>query len=104
METDKESKAIRPRGGKREGAGRKPGVRNKRTSEQIAAIEASGMTPLEYMLQVMRNPQESASARLNAAGMAAPYVHAKLSSVEMNGSGGGPILHTFEFKIVDPAG
>ena len=43
------------RGGKREGAGRKPGVPNKATQAQREAVAASGLTPLEYMLQLMRD-------------------------------------------------
>lgn len=72
------------RGGKREGAGRKPGVPNKATQEQREAIAASGMTPLEYLLSVMRDETEEKDARRDAAKAAAPYVHPRLSSVEMN--------------------
>lgn len=43
------------RGGARPGSGRKPGSRNKRTDEQAAAVAASGLTPLEFMLSVMRD-------------------------------------------------
>ena len=40
--------------GKKTG-GRQKGVRNKRTEAQSAAIENSGLTPLEYMLSVLRD-------------------------------------------------
>jgi hypothetical protein len=53
-----------PRGGKREGAGRPKGARNKKTLALIAAIEASGLTPLDYMLAVMRNPEEPVERRM----------------------------------------
>lgn len=79
MSTEKLSTPIK--GGKRPGAGRKPGIPNKRTQETQKAIEESGLTPLEYMLSVMRNEVEEPRVRLNAAISAAPYVHAKLSSV-----------------------
>lgn len=39
--------------------------------------QRSGLTPLEYLLAVMRSPNASKSARLQAAVQAAPYVHAK---------------------------
>lgn len=42
------------------------------------------MTPLAYLLQVMRDAGQEQDARLEAAKAAAPYVHARLSSVEMN--------------------
>ena len=44
-----------PRGGKRPGAGRKPGTPNRITAELQAAVAASGETPLDYMLRVMRD-------------------------------------------------
>ena len=68
-------------GGKRAGAGRKPGSPNKKTQEQISAVEDSGITPLEYMLTVMRDEGREQSERLDAAKAAAPYVHPKLSAV-----------------------
>lgn len=70
------------RGGKRDGAGRKPGAPNKKTQERIAAIEASGLMPLDYMLSVLRDEQESLERRDWAAEKAAPYVHAKLANIE----------------------
>jgi hypothetical protein len=78
-------------GGKRVGAGRKPGTRNKRTEEQVAAVEASGLMPLDYMLTVMRNESEDALRRLDAAKSAAPYVHARLSSIEHKGDVDNPV-------------
>lgn len=73
------------KGGKREGAGRKPGVPNKRTAETMAAVEASGLTPLDYMLQILRDDQQEPVARFEAAKAAAPYVHARLAAVEHSG-------------------
>lgn len=73
------------RGGKREGAGRKPGTPNRTTQEQREAIAASGLTPLEYMLSVMRSDAADEARRLDAAKAAAPYVHARLSAVEHSG-------------------
>ncbi len=55
------------------------------------AVKASGLTPLEYMLMVMRDDAGEPRDRLSAAVAAAPYVHAKLSSIELMGNGGGPI-------------
>lgn len=73
------------KGGKREGAGRKPGVPNKRTAETAAAVEASGLTPLDYLLSVMRDDDLDREARVDAAKAAAPYVHARLAAVEHSG-------------------
>lgn len=43
------------RGGKREGAGRKPGALTRRTQEVAARAVATGMTPLEVMLENMQH-------------------------------------------------
>lgn len=72
------------RGGSRIGAGRKPGAINKATQQQRDAVAESGMTPLEYLLSVMRSEEQSEDARRDAAKAAAPYVHARLSSVDLN--------------------
>ena len=64
--------------------GRKPGVPNKRTDKVQKAIEAQGITPLEYLLSVMRDVVNEPKERAAAAIAAAPYVHARLSSVEVN--------------------
>lgn len=72
------------KGGARPGAGRKAGVPNKRTAEKTAQIEASGLTPLDYLLSIMRDDLLDREARVDAAKAAAPYVHAKLANVELN--------------------
>lgn len=88
-------------GGKRPGAGRKKGSPNKVTAEKRAEIAASGLTPLEYMLKVMRDEGEESHRRLSAAQAAAPYVHAKLSSIEVSGKDGGPVeITTITRRIV----
>jgi hypothetical protein len=43
-----------PRGGPREGSGRKQGSPNKATAARQAEVAASGVTPLEMMLANMR--------------------------------------------------
>ena len=76
------------RGGKRDGAGRKPGAINKATQETRKAVKESGLTPLEYLLSVMRDLKAEQSDRVDAANKAAPYVHAKLTSVDLKSSDG----------------
>lgn len=72
------------RGGSRPGAGRKSGSPNKATQEQRDAVAASGLTPLEFMLTILRDEDESMENRCWAAEKAAPFVHARLANVEMN--------------------
>lgn len=89
----------------RKTGGRQKGAKNRKTAEKVAAIIASGKTPLEYMLEVMRSPDADRSVRLDAAKSAAPYVHPKLATVEHSGPDGGPIkqVHRIERVIVRPA-
>ena len=69
--------------------GRPPGSKNKRTlevmkrdREVVDAAAAAGETPLQYLLGVMRNRENTDEVRLDAAKAAAPYVHARLNAVE----------------------
>ena len=71
--------------------GRKKGTPNKATAAKAAEIAASGGTPLDYMLKVMRDPGLEPDMRLDAAKSAAPYVHPKLAAIELTGKDGGPI-------------
>ena len=83
-----------PRGGKREGAGRKMGARNTRTQEIAVQATAAGITPLEVMLGAMRQSWEAndkdAAARF--AKDAAPYVHPRLAAVEHTGKDGKDLI------------
>jgi hypothetical protein len=72
------------RGGIRPGAGRKAGTPNKASAERQKAIEESGLTPLEFLLSVMRGKENAQADRIDAAKAAARYVHPALSAVEMN--------------------
>lgn len=95
-----EKQSSKIKGGKREGAGRKAGVRNKKTQALLESVEETGITPLEYMLKVMRSEEEELKTRLNAAIAAAPYVHAKLSSIELSGKDGSAIETVSRIELV----
>jgi hypothetical protein len=79
------------RGGAREGAGRKPGTPNRATAERQQEVAESGITPLDYMLNVLRDDAAPFERRSWAAEKAAPYVHPKLAAVEHTGKDGGPL-------------
>jgi hypothetical protein len=90
------------RGGKRDGAGRKAGTANVKTRELADAAAKEGLMPLEYMLSVLRDEEADVKDRMWAAEKAAPYVHAKLASVEHKGEGGGPLqIIVKQFKLDD---
>lgn len=72
------------RGGPRPNAGRPAGAATKKTREIADNAAAAGITPLEFLLTIMRDPGADQKERITAAISAAPYVHARLSSIEMN--------------------
>jgi hypothetical protein len=49
------------------------------------------LTPLDYLLSVVRDESEDKRERLDAAKAAAPYCHARLSATELSGPNKGPI-------------
>ena len=67
----------------RKTGGRQKGARNRATAEARAAAEATGILPLDYMLGVMRDARAEPKRRDAMAIAAAPYLHSKLSTVEV---------------------
>jgi hypothetical protein len=68
--------------------GRKAGTPNQVTAAQRAQIASSGLTPLDYMLQILRDETQPAENRMWAAVKAAPYVHARKSAVAVTNDTG----------------
>jgi hypothetical protein len=78
----------KPKGSPRSGGRQKVAV-DKIKREAILA--AQGITPLDYMLGIIRNDQEDKAVRLDAAKAAAPYVHARLQTTTLAGDPENPI-------------
>lgn len=76
-------------GGAQKNAGRKKGSLGQRTQEIIAAVAKSGISPLEYMLKVMRDPEQEDARRDEMAKAAAPFIHPKLNAI--SAPDGGPV-------------
>ncbi len=90
------------RGGKREGAGGKPGQVSVKSQEAAKAIVTDGKkTPLEVMIEAMRWAYDMAIADQNPASKniwletasahaakAAPYIHSKLATMEVKNAEG----------------
>ena len=113
MQTEKQS--VSSNGGARPGAGRPPGVPNRATAERQKRVAASGVTPLDAMLELMREAyaetkiiakslsncksaegkaqlqaalRAARSEAVDYAARAAPYVHPKLQSVLLSNTPG----------------
>ena len=80
-------------GGKRAGAGRKKGTPNKATAARQAKLAKSGLMPLDYMLNLLRDKKSTPEQKTWAAKEAAPYCHPKLAAIFKSGPDGGPIPH-----------
>lgn len=74
------------------------GTPNKATREKKAHAEQlskKGITPLEYMLGVMRNRNATNERRDDMAKAAAPFMHPRLNAIQHTGKDGEPIRVTF---------
>ena len=82
--------------GKKTG-GRKKGSRNKGAGiikpRSVVPLEIlNGKTPLEFLLETMRDESQELFIRLDCGKAAAPYLHSrKAQQVEVSGKDGGPI-------------
>ena len=73
--------------GRTKTGGRQKGVANKRTQQFQAAVADSGLTPLQYMLAVLRDENADPERRDEMAKAAAPYIHPRLASIEASHRG-----------------
>ena len=85
-----------PRGGRREGSGRKKGSITKATvyrQEMLARAAAEGISPLEVMMTAMRDAWEAGDKEraVQVAEKAAPYIHARLAAVQHSGDEDNPL-------------
>lgn len=96
------NKPISKRGGARPGSGRKLGSATKKTREIADKAAASGVTPLEVMLEAMNSFRDAGELDRAAAIAkdAAPYVHPRLAAVEHTGKDGGAINTIARIELV----
>jgi hypothetical protein len=89
------------RGGRRPGSGRPKGAATKKTREIADRAAAEGITPLEYMLNIMRRATTHEDPKVEvaretlafeAAKAAAPYMHPRLAAVEHTGADGKDLI------------
>ncbi len=91
--------AGRPKGTPKSGTRRRATPKNA-AAERRPETAKSALTPLGYMLQVLRDPESTRDEKKWAAQQAAPFVHARLASMKAGGSGGGAVPHDHR---LDPA-
>ena len=93
-EVSKEKKAVRPRSRARtqalppeaDAAARVVAIRDAGLA-RLALTEAGDLSPLAYLLRVMRAEAETPARRMDAAKTAAPFVHPKLATMDMQSAG-----------------
>lgn len=105
--TERNQSKSNGRGGRRSGAGRKPGAATKKTREIAEQAAAEGITPLEVMLRAMRKFVENAEKMAgideptsmtlmkeaaDVAKNAAPYMHPRLTAMEVTGKNGKDLV------------
>ena len=79
-------------------------VRKAGCARTLAAIAAEGPTPLDYMLQVMRDEAAEPAKRLDAAKAAAPYVHPRLASVALGNEEDKPFEQVIRWALSEGEG
>jgi hypothetical protein len=87
--------------------GRKKGVKNLASAEAQKAAKSAGITPLEYMLSVVRDPEARSDRRDRMAQAAAPYVHARIAALDnpvVNVSSNDPEGIQISFVLPDRQG
>jgi hypothetical protein len=92
-----------PRGGRREGAGRKAGAAwkgpqsegktalRKLSKARVQVLLADGHDPLVFLSAVIANNDIDLATRLHAAGLALPHVHPRLTALAVADAGQGAV-------------
>jgi hypothetical protein len=87
----------------RKTGGRKKGTPNRRTIAQ-QEIAASGMSPLEFLCAVYRDPKQSMTRRIEAAKCALPYTQARISTTEAPPPKPDEVINRIRISFVAPDG
>lgn len=78
----------------------------------VAPPAGPEMSPLDFMLSVMRDPNATRAERIEMAKAAAPYFHGRATSSGSGAAGAKPkpepepppLVRIFERRVVDPEG
>lgn len=89
------------RGGKREGAGRKPGAPNKITADIKAIAQTYGEESIIGLIELSRDPETPAAARVAAYREVLDRGYGKAKQgIEMTGEDGGPVETITRIELV----
>ncbi len=66
--------------GQKKAGGRKKGTPNRATAKREAEIAKTGKTPLQFLIDRMRNRKADMAERIDCAKAAAPYVHPRAAT------------------------
>lgn len=80
-------------GGARPGSGRPKGSLSTRHAEILSGAASEGVTPVEYMLSIMRDENADGKSRAWAAEKAAPFIHPRPA----------PIARSIQIALPDTA-
>ena len=65
-------------------AGRPKGSKNKHSTALMRqAVRNSGLTPLDYLMSVYQDEKQDQKVRIEAAKAACPYIHPRLSAIQV---------------------
>lgn len=73
--------------------GRRAGIPNKKTQLLQDKVVKAGLSPLEFLIQVMNDTEQTHHLRVDAAKAAAPYVHSRLAQIQVTGDPEQPLEH-----------
>lgn len=89
------------RGGKREGAGRKPGVPNKITADIKAIAQSFGEEAIKGLIEISRDTEAPHAARVAAFREVLDRGYGKAKQgIEMTGEDGGPVETVTRIELV----
>jgi hypothetical protein len=93
-----------PRGGKREGAGRKKGQPNKKSADIQAKFDKMGCDPLEGMMEIAKEAMEIKDYQLAGSMFKelAQYVAPKRKAIEVSGDEDNPIRTIHSIELIAP--
>ena len=90
---------IEPKVRKRGVGGSRKGKPNKASAARERELAASGLTPVQFLTQVMRDENREIEMRIDAAGKVAPYIHPRLAQTQLTGE--LTVKHELKKELLD---